>query len=262
MKHTFKFLIVGLLSFFVLSSCDKDDPDNSNNGNNGDDLASHAIVLLIDEQSIDNGNPPNTFSETDVNDQLAEIGLRTQLKYFSENVGKTIALYTGEVGDEGWFALKRIPETWKDAGPTDFGTRNFLLAGPGLGAPDQDDNREALLDEVRDVTPLRATGLAMLIGRTVLAVVYDSDISINYDPLQGSLKGANLGMVAFEVMKVEKRIDGSSSSLPKVTIKILNTQQNYMLGLFANAPAPQSSSEPFDVDPPASPNALVVFTAP
>ena len=37
--------------------------------------------------------------------------------------------------------------------------RNFLAAGPGLGGEDAGGDREALLDKVPDVTPLRATGL-------------------------------------------------------------------------------------------------------
>lgn len=213
-----------------------------------------AVLLLIDEDSIDNGNEPNNFSETDVNDQIARIGLRDQLRYFRENEGKTIDLYTGQVGDEGWFALKTIPNTWVNAGPTDNGAQNYLAPGPGLGSPNVDDDREVLLDEIPNVTPIRATGLKMLVGSTVLAVVYDSDISINYSPLEGNLQGDNLGMVAFEVVSVRKRTDGSTSSLPVVTIKILNLDQvkERQLVLFANAPTPRSSSEPFDIDPPVS----------
>src|SRR5690606_8493077 len=104
-------------------------------------------------------------------------------------IGSTITLYTGEVGDEGWFALKTIPEAWKTAGPTSNGTENFLAAGPGLGSGN---DKEALLDNVPDITPLRAAGLKMLVGKTIIAVVYDSDISMNYGPLRGNLKGANL----------------------------------------------------------------------
>ena len=49
---------------------------------------------------------------------------------------------------------------------------------------------EALLDKIDDVTPLRGAGLSMLIGKVVCAVVYDNDISINYDnPINGNLTG-------------------------------------------------------------------------
>ena len=156
------------------------------------------IFLVIDEDSIDNGNPPNFFSDVDVNDDIADIGLRTQLPFFAANVGNIITLHTGEVGDEGWFALKTIPDSWDAAGPDD-GLRNYLNAVDGLGSGN---NPEDLLDKIPDVTPLQATGLSDLVGEYVCAVVYDSDISINYDPLDGSLKGANLGIVAFEVLSV------------------------------------------------------------
>ena len=226
--------------------------------------ANGAVFLVIDEESIDNGNPPNSFSDVDVNDQMAEVGVRDPLRFFRENVGRTIDLYTGQVGDEGWHALKTVPGSWQSAGPTDNGTRNYLLAGPGLGARFPDDDREVLLDKIPDVTPLRATGLAMLIGQSVCAVVYDSEISINYSPLFGNLMGATLGTVAFEVLAVTQRFDGSTSDLPRVTIRIADAESVCAgsLLLFANAPVPRSSSEPFDIAPPASPPAAAPEPAP
>jgi hypothetical protein len=246
-----RFGIYSLMVFILLGSCISDTEED---GIDQGSVSGNVIFLLIDEDSIDNGNTPNNFSETDVNDQLASIGLRDQLKYFEENEGKTIDLYTGQVGDEGWFAIKTIPNTWINAGPSDNGARNYLAPGPGLGSPNIDDDREVLLDEIPNVTPLRASGLKMLEGYTVLAVVYDSEISINYSSLEGNLTGENLGMVAFQVLNVNERTDGSSSALPKVSIKILNLdevrQQDLML--FSNAPVPSSSSEPFDIRPPSS----------
>ena len=81
------------------------------------------VLLVIDEDSIDSGNPPNNFSDTDVNDDIAGLGVRTQLPFFAANVGQTITLHTGEVGDEGWFAPKTVPDSWADAGPTADGPR-------------------------------------------------------------------------------------------------------------------------------------------
>ncbi|MCC6410996.1 MAG: hypothetical protein IT270_05025 [Saprospiraceae bacterium] len=223
---------------------------------------STSVLLVIDEESIDNGNEPNNFSQTDVNDQLAEVGVRTPLKYFRDNVGKTIDLYTGQVGDEGWHALKVIPDSWKNAGPTSNGARNFLQAGPGLGGGS--DDREVLLDKIPDVTPLRAAGLTMLKGQTILAVVYDGDVSINYGPLNGNLQGANLGLVAFDVLEVTELTDASSSSLPRVRVRIRDVDETLAVvpHLFANAPVPVSSSNPFDIQPPASPQAIVLIPAP
>jgi len=245
-----QFLMAGLIFGTLIGamSCEDDDTtDGNNNGNDGE-----AVFLLIDEESIDNGNEPNNFSETDVNDQLAEVGLRQQLKFFEDNVGNTIQLYTGQVGDEGWHAPKTIVNSWVSAGPTGNGLQNYLVPGPGLGGGE--DDKEVLLDEIPDVIPLRATGLAMLVGQTVFAVVYDSDVSTNYSPIQANLQGSNLGIVAFEVLSVSERNDGSDSDLPSVTISIKDTEsvKNGQFFLFENAPEPSSSSEPEDTTPPAN----------
>lgn len=255
-----KWIICSGLVISSFASCQKEAIVKSNN----DEVASEeaqaqlapsgaeSIFLVIDEESIDNGNQPNNFSATDVNDHLARVGLRQQLSYFRRNVGRTIDLFTGEVGDEGWHALKTIPAAWRTAGPTTNGTRNFLKAGPGLGGGT--DGPEVLLDKIPNVTPLRARGLAMLTGKTVLAVVYDGDVTTNYGPLNANLQGANLGVVALQVLEVRKRTDGSSGSLPRVKVKIVSVDAAIAsnLKLFSNAPAPRSSSEPFDVTPPAA----------
>lgn len=263
-------MLFSLLLVFSLSACSNDDDvddvtdditddingtdDDNGNGNgdgNGDpDPDAAAVFILIDEESIDNGNEPNDFSENDVNDNISEIGQREILAYFSENVGEEITLYTGQTGDEGWFALKDIPNSWNDAGPTGSGARNFLEPGPGLGQ----DESEDLLDEIPNVMPLRANGLAMLTGQTIIAVVFDSDISINYDPVEGNLQGENLGVVAFEVLSVAERTSGSDSDLPSVNIRILNFMEveALELNLFSNAPILESSSEPEDTVPPAT----------
>lgn len=211
--------------------------------------ADGGLFLVIDSSSIDNGNPPNFFSNVDVNDQLATVGLRAPLPAFSgAAVGTQITLWTGEVGDEGWFALKSTPDSWALAGPTTDGLQNFVLAGPGLGSGP---NPEILLDNIANVTPLRATGLKLLEGQTVCAIVYDGDVSVNYGPLQGNLQGANLGIVAFKVISVTQLMGQSSSSLPAVTIEILDPIAAFAgpLSFFLDAPAPVSSSVPFDIVP-------------
>lgn len=247
-------LFYAAFTALTVSSCKKDldnyNPEKEMNTTisgrtNQEEPELESILLLIDEESIDNGTQPNNFSAIDVNDQIARIGLRQTLNYFNNNIGNTINLFTGDVGDEGWHAIKTIPNSWVNAGPTTYGFRNFLMAGPGLGGGN---NPEALLDKISNVTPLRAKGLQMLIGRTVFAVVYDSDISINYGPLNGSLKGENLGLVAFEVLNVTNRSGGSSGSLPSVTVRILSVEESNdaTFKLFSNAPVPSSSSVPYD----------------
>lgn len=261
-RRVLAFLALLLAVIFISISCEETNGNIDDLPENGGVTGnSSAVFLLIDEESIDNGNEPNNFTAIDVNDQLATVGLRTQLKYFKDNVGKTINLYTGEVGDEGWHALITIPSSWINAGPTGNGLKNFLAPGPGLGGGT--DNKEVLLDKISDVTPLRATGIAMLKGHTILAVVYDSDVSINYSPLLGNLQGANLGIVAFKVLEVTKRTNGSDKSLPVVKIEILNADlvKNSELYLFMNAPVPKSSSEPVDITPPANPGKIELTKA-
>lgn len=246
--------------FFLLTACQQETLSSNENPETADN---NPVLLVIDEESIDNGNEPNSFSDVQVNDQLAEVGVRTILKYFQDNIGRTINLHTGQVGDEGWHAIKTIPTSWINAGPTAIGARNYLQAGPGLGSGSPDDNKEVLLDKIPDITPLRATGLTMIKGKTVLAVVYDGDVSINYSPLQGNLMGANLGLVAFDVLQVTERTDASTSSLPNVTIRIRDASQisSRTLQLFQNAPVPQSSSEPFDIKPPSNAPSATLITA-
>ena len=224
------------------------------------EAAADTCLLLIDEDSIDNGNPPNFFTNGQVNDDIVKLAQRQELRFFDANEGQTITLHTGEVGDEGWFAPKFFPSSWAAAGPTNDSARNFVgnpglgpnmlpyNVGPGLGTLP---NPEGLLDKIPQVTPLRATGLEQLIGQTCCAVVWDSDISIGYDPLNGSMKGVKLGTVAFEVLDVRQLFGFSSSSLPEVDIAIRDAETVCELNLTLNteAPEPLSSKLPFDIAP-------------
>jgi hypothetical protein len=92
--------------------------------------------------------------------------------------------------------------------------------GGGLGTPDAKGDRESLLDKVPGVAALRSEGLGALVGRTVCAVVFDSDVSVDHKRSTASLKGATLGTAAFEVVEVESPRRGA---LPAVTIRILDT---------------------------------------
>lgn len=107
-------LVLGLTALFSFNSCEKTsapaaemaDIKATDGSIPGDDRSGESVFLVFDEESIDNGNPPNNFSATAVNDQIARVGQRQTLRFFRENIGRTIDLYTGEVGDEGWHALK------------------------------------------------------------------------------------------------------------------------------------------------------------
>lgn len=65
-------------------------------------------------------------------------------------------------------------------------------------------------------------------------------------------------------MDVTKRFDGSTGSLPPVTVRILDAEEVAAdeLFLFANAPNLPSSGEPYDVTPPTDPPALEIEPAP
>jgi hypothetical protein len=107
------------------------------------------------------------------------------------------------------------------------------------------------------VIPLRAEGLFGLIGKTVCALVWDSDISVNYDQskpdlgINGVLKGEKLGVAAFEVLNVVYLSGWSSSTLPRVQVTIRDPNLVCLgtLGLYLTAPEPKSSSEPRDIRP-------------
>jgi hypothetical protein len=218
-----------------------------------------SVFLLLDVDAIDNtadttdtSATPAQFTDTDVNDDIASETQRSVLEFFAkpENFGTELNLYSGEVGDEGWFALEAIRPDWVTAGPTSDGLQNFLLATAGGFGGSQ-----TLLSETPDVVPLRAEGLFGLVGMTVGALVHDSDISINYgrptpSGQDGNLQGQYLGLVAFEVLSVTQLLGESSSSLPVVRIRVVDPATVFggTLTLY-DAPTLTSSSDPFDVVP-------------
>lgn len=59
----------------AFTACTGDDALNHIVHDTGEDNGKGtSVFLLIDKASINNRNEPNNFSETDVNDQIAEIG--------------------------------------------------------------------------------------------------------------------------------------------------------------------------------------------
>ena len=85
-----------------------------------------AIEALADGMGVDPGEL--------VNEDIADKGVRAVLPI---PVGTVTTLRTGQVGDEGWFAMKTILDSWADAGPTADGLQNYVgvspVVGPGLG---------------------------------------------------------------------------------------------------------------------------------
>ena len=231
----------------------------------------HAF-LLIDEESIGESRhfdstptaghfgqdiTPATpkFQAADVN-----VGSPTQrnvLPYFAGNIGEEITVLTGQTGDEGWFAPNDIPESWSTSGTPEEGIANFLA-----GTIPQ-----SQLDKIPDVRPLRALGEHSLEGHTVCAVVYKSDVNVNYNSkkprLDANLQGDTIGIVAFTVLvDGVHKVDGfSSSTLPEAQIRIEDASEvcSAPLDLF-NVPIPKSSSVPNDIDPyNPPPNSSYIF---
>jgi hypothetical protein len=181
------------------------------------------------------------------------VGNRGNLTAFANLVGQEVTIPAGSLGDEGWFAVSAVRIAWKSAGPeVGDGLRNYVEAGPGLGSPDAKGNKESLLDRVPNLTPLRATGLARLEGRSVCAVVLDGDVKMSYNPLSGDIRGPNLGKLAFQVISVQPQTRGYDK-LPSVTVRILDAEAvcNDPLTPFVDAPYPTSASEPRDTERPA-----------
>jgi hypothetical protein len=245
-------------------------------GSGGGGGSEEPVFLIIDKDVLDNGiqfnnsggeitpSGPQFFSDYDVNDDIASETQRNVLRYFQFNAGQTISIMSGETGGEGWFAPNCVPAKWINSysymdstcltgSEQQIAIRNYLGLNGTSAIPSQQ-----RLDQISDVRPLRALGLNRLIGKVVYAVVYDSDISINYDlgtPLgvNGNLQGETLGIVAFRVNAVRTLNNFSSNTLPELQITILNASSfgNSNFDLL-KAPIPMSSSVPNDRYAPGS----------
>ena len=222
--------------------------------------AASAVFLVLDADAIQKETDPNQFSDRDINDDIKAKGQRRVLRWFAANVGRTIDLPSGEVGSEGFHAPTSVPRSWITAGSAGGGIRNLLAAAPGLGGQDNDN----LLDKIAGVRPLRATGVTMLRGQAVCALVLAGDVGTNYAPLTASLQGDAYGIVAFDLVATRTNRGQSSTSLPWVTIRVRDAQSTCggPLALFANAPAPRSSSEPNDIAVRATVPAPILTVAP
>ena len=87
----------------------------------------------------------------------------------------------------------------------------------GGGAANEDN-----LDKIEGVAQLDGAAIANLVGKTVCALVYDGDISVDVDKDFGNLKGATLGLTAFQVTAVGPDPDGAEGSgLPSITVDLL-----------------------------------------
>jgi hypothetical protein len=187
------------------------------------------IFLMIDEDTIDNGiktierisfKSPFCGDHDPavcVNDDIADPGNRELL--FTRGMDITpfsgLVLPTGQIGDEGLFMFANPDSQISLQNGATFSTGEFILA-TGLAA---DENN---LDKIDGVVPLNSTDIYNLLGRTVCAVVYDSDISVDVAAGFGNLKGATLGLTGFTVTAVSPHPKGGSY-LPLITVNLLSS---------------------------------------
>ncbi|HUR35104.1 MAG TPA: hypothetical protein VM032_14975 [Vicinamibacterales bacterium] len=180
------------------------------------------LLLILDRDALDHGPPPHPIPGEAVNDLIASVGVRDQLPFFANNVGAPLTLLGGQNGSDGWFGPRTTPQLWASDPSANDGLQNFVLAGPGLGSPDRNGDRESLLRSGLDVTSIRGDGLRTLVGRVACAVVYDNDLPLGDGSAVTNLTGPNLGIIAFEVLAVDN-IDGSE--WPKVEVQILDARE-------------------------------------
>lgn len=85
--HLFKLNIqssitIILVFSLMLAACSYESIKDGANKNNKPVNPDYTVFLVIAEESINNGNPPNNFSETDRNDNISDIGPRSQFQHF------------------------------------------------------------------------------------------------------------------------------------------------------------------------------------
>jgi molybdopterin-binding protein len=198
------------------------------------------VLLVLDKDAIDFGPAPHLLPEGAVDPDLAGVGVREELPYFQGHVNGQVVLTSGQNGSGGWFAIRSVPASWASVPGGADGLQNFALAGPGLGSPDEEGDREALLDAVADVAPLGADGLALLVGRSVCAVIYSGDVTVAPgSPV--SLKGPTLGRIAFTVVGV---LPGSVAAFPNVQVQIAEGHEVCSGALVPFADAPAAAATP------------------
>jgi hypothetical protein len=159
--------------------------------------ATELNLLIIDEETIDNGISTIEQAAYDcgvspemlVNDDYPTIYGNPPLYWNEFCPGGEYWLPTGQCEDEGMFA----------PGP-DTGLDLQMFIDGMIG--------QEYLDEIPDVIPLGNYDIMQLVGEDFVAVVYDSDVSINREYQYGepiyyaNLQGERYGLFFFTVLDV------------------------------------------------------------
>jgi hypothetical protein len=192
------------------------------------------VLVVLDRSAIEYGDETHLIPEQAANAGIANVGLREQLPFFVARIGEsfTMPITTGDSG--GWFAPRSVPASWATEEGSSDGAENFFVAGPGLGSPDDNDDRVSLLGAVPDVVALGPAGVGYLVGRHVCAVVFSDEIEAGETT---SLAGPNLGVVAFSVTSG----DTGAMDRPSATVQILDARETCgaTIAAFSEAPLGQ-----------------------
>jgi hypothetical protein len=140
-------------------------------------------MMVVQKFALKHGVTPQYLINDDIPTQGPNNWLRWSTLFPGDIAVLPVPMPTGQVADEGFFALPPSPP--------------WSLTSFFDGTVPQNQ-----LDEIANVMPLRNQDLAKLIGTTCVALVYDSDISMNFNPLKGNLQGDRLGLFAFTVLDV------------------------------------------------------------
>ena len=148
------------------------------------DLGVSAAELVNDDQPTEDGNPPLRWSD------LWSCGSPNNP---DPDPSCEVVLPSGQLCDEGVYVLPQ---------DTPWSVGDFVA-----GTVPQ-----SQLDEIVGVTPLHTAHLLDLVGTSCVAVVYDSDISMNYGPINGNLTGGRYGLLFFTVLDVIPPSESADSS--------------------------------------------------
>jgi hypothetical protein len=170
-------------------------------------------LVILSEHALDNGTSTvitaaqqlGTTPEFLTNDSNTSLIGNPWLPWSQLYPGSIVTLPMGGPGNEGMFTLtSALP---------------FPLAALVAGTVPQ-----PALGQVAGVMPVRNQDFASLTGRTLVAIVHDGAIGLNYAPLVGNLQGERYGLFAFTVLEVVLpgtiSESGSSSSFYDLRIRV------------------------------------------
>ena len=202
-----------------------------------EDLADACGDGLQADSLVNDGEVPDLGIPLDVPTEVGNPPLRwnTLIEQGNACLAGPVVLPTGQDDDEGYFALPEVIRYYNGDGTCETWSAFTDLGGNQI--TDSEEWRASFaagllpqnkLDKVCDVMPLRNQELALLVGRTCVAVVYDSDINMDYNKIYANLQGERYGLFTFHVndVQVPYRLPEarSSTSLYELCMDILPPQ--------------------------------------